>query len=259
MTATNSRKKIIIIAALVIISGLAAFGMLGFLISLGGPEPLRPATYPNGPGFQNAMIWLELAASKQEVFQVLGEPMDQSGEHIRQVLDISNKYDYCYMVLYPLLCLFIAVLMFYLNQNREGAGGVKNRIFYFCVFISIVMFAGDAMENVQLLKLTKYAAVEDIQDAVITALNIWTRVKWGAIFIYTAIMAGIYFAYFKGKKFPQILFVLAYGSTAILGIVSLSIMDLRFLVEIASYILALSWLFSMVHAGIVIRANINKA
>jgi hypothetical protein len=35
----------------------------------------------NEPGFKNAMIWFELAASKQEVFQVLGNPQDPTGIH----------------------------------------------------------------------------------------------------------------------------------------------------------------------------------
>jgi hypothetical protein len=257
MTAIISRKKIIVIASLVIILGLASFGLLGFLISMGGPEPLRPATYPNKPGFQNAMIWFELAASKQEVFQVLGDPGNPQGSHIREVMDKENTYDYGYMVAYSLLCIFIAALVFYLNQNKPDIANTKSWIFYFCIFICIAMLAGDAMENVQLLKLTKYAGMDDINDAVVTALNIWTRVKWGAIFIYAMIMAFAYGTYFRGKKFPQALFVIAYGSSAIIGIISLSIMNMRYLAEPASYLIALSWLLSIVHAGIVIGSSVR--
>jgi hypothetical protein len=257
MTIVNSKKKIIILSSMVIIIGIASFAVLGFLISIGGSDPLRPATYPNGPGFQNAMIWFELAASKQEVFQVLGNPQDPSGIHIRQVMDKMNNFDYYYMVLYSLLCIFITTLVFYLNQNKPGIANTKTWIFYFCIFISIAMLAGDAMENVQLLRLTKYARVDDIDDSVVNALNIWTRIKWGAIFIYAMVMAFTYGTYFKGKKFPQALYVLAYGSSAIIGIISLSIMNMRYLVEPASYLVALSWLFSIIHAGIILKANIT--
>lgn len=257
MKAKNSRKRIIILASLVIILGIASFGLLGLLISFGGPEPLRPATFPNEPGFQSAIIWFELAATKQEVFQILGDPKDPQGAHIRQVMDKMNTYDYCYMVLYSLMCIFIFVLMFYLNQNKPGSASAKTRVLYFSVFICIAMLAGDAMENVQLLKLTKYTIVADVDDAVVTALNIWTRVKWGAIFIFAAIMAYEYFSYFKGKNIPQALFIIAYGSCAILGIVSLSIPGTRYLAETASYLIALSWLLSIIHAVIALRSNIT--
>ena len=255
MTAKNGRKRIIILASLVIILGLASFGMLGLLISFGGPEPLRPATYPNEPGFQSAIIWFELAASKQEVFQILGDPKDQQGVHIRQVMDKTDVYDYGYMVLYSLMCFFILALIFYLNQNKPGAAA-KTWILYVSAFMCIAMLAGDAMENVQLLKLTKYASVADVDDAVVTALNIWTRVKWGAIFIFTIVAAYEYFVYFYGKKIPQALFVIAYGSSAVLGMVSLSAMSMRYLAETASYLVALSWLVSIVHAGIVLKSTV---
>ncbi len=256
MTALYNKKRITIIAALVIILGLASFGMLGLLISFGGPEPLRPATYPNEPGFQNAMIWFELAASKQEVFQILGGSQEQIGIHIRQVMDKMNTYDYAYMVLYPLMGMFFSALVFYLIQGTAGSAAAKTRVFYFCIFICIAMFAGDAMENMQLLKLTKYARADDIPDAVVTALNIWTRVKWGAIFVFAAIIAYEYFQYFREKKIPQAIFFVAYGSSAILGLVSLSLATHRNLVEIASYLIALSWLLSIVHAGIVLRSSV---
>lgn len=251
----NSKKRIIITAALVIFLGIASFGLLGLLISFGGAE-FRPATFPNEPGFQSAMIWFELAASKQEIFQILGDPDDQTGIHIRKVMDKMNIYDYVYMVSYSLLCVFISALVFYLNQNKQDFANAKTFIFHFCVFVSILMFAGDAMENAQLLKLTKYSRVADIDNAVITALNIWTRVKWGSIFIFAAGMVYQYFLYFKGKKIPQALFVIAYGSSAVLGIISLSIPSARYLVEPASYCIALSWLVSIVHAGITLKSNI---
>jgi len=256
MKAKNSRKRIIILACLVIILGVASFGLLGLLISFGGPEPLRPVTYPNEPGFQSAIIWFELAASKEEVFQILGDPKDPQGAHIRQVLDKTNTYDYCYMIVYSLMCLFILAVIFYLNQNKPGSSAAKTWILYSGVFLCIAMLAGDAMENVQMLKLTKYASVPDVDDAVVTALNIWTRVKWGAIFIFAAIMAWAYSAYFKGKKIPQVLFVMAYGSSAILGLISLSLLNVRFLVEPASYLIALAWLLSIIHAGIILKENI---
>jgi hypothetical protein len=71
MAAINRSKKTIILASIVLGIGITSFALLGILISMSGPETLKPATYPNEPGFQNAMTWFELAASKEEVFLIL--------------------------------------------------------------------------------------------------------------------------------------------------------------------------------------------
>ena len=61
-------------ALFVLIAGIATFASLILMVAMSGGEVAKPAEYPNREGFTQAIFWLEMVRSPEEVRSVLGEP-----------------------------------------------------------------------------------------------------------------------------------------------------------------------------------------
>jgi len=64
-----------------IITGMLTFILLGVVIVRSG-SILPPATFPNAPGFKQAIFWFEMAGSGKEIAAVLGDPATDMGRRI---------------------------------------------------------------------------------------------------------------------------------------------------------------------------------
>jgi hypothetical protein len=232
---------------LVLLAGIATFASMIFMIAMSGGEIARPAEYPNKEGFTQAIFWFEMVRSPEEVGAVLGDPGSPEGISLRHAMDMTNRYDYIFMVCYPLL---IAALFLFLNRRLTEDG---RRLMYGTAFVtaglclSAIIFLADACENIQLFKLTAYTDLAKIDPGVITQLRIATNIKSGAITIAGILLVFFYAVYFK--KSLGILLPIIYAVSVVLGTAALVVISRRALIETGATIGMIGWLISTVHGG----------
>ncbi len=229
-------------------AGILTFLVWTLMLVMAASNP-PPAVMPNEPGFQTAILWLELADNPAEIFQILGDFSSSQGQSVRKILDTMDRFDYGFMVMYSIFSASLFIFTSTLNSQ-------KNRKFYSGkifvntgIFLAAAMLVGDALENVQLLKLTSYSSVESIPDSVILALKIWTRVKWFALFISCLLLGMSYSSYFGRSR--GFLLALLYTTTGIFGLFALIWPPGRHFVEYASTLMGAAWFFSLIHSGVV--------
>ena len=229
-------------------AGIATF-LLIIVMAIAGGNP-KPAAYPNPEGFTAAMYWFEVTENTDDLFRALGDPALEAGRSIRASMDRVNRIDFAFMVSYSL---FFALLVLLLRGLIAGSDAVPARIRLIAaagVTLSILMLAGDILENLQLLKLTAYASPAEVDTGVISLLMAFTRVKWFAIFLASLALAVLYARWF-GKRWPVYVFVLLYGASGIIGFLSFFIPGWRAALEISANLMGAAWLASTVHAGII--------
>lgn len=235
----------------VAITGVATLVTAMLLVVIPGAAP-SPATTGHPAGFTNTILWFELAKDADEVFANLGPSDDPTGQERREVLDGINRWDFGFMVAYSTFHGALFVLIWTLNRGRRFWSGRWYVIEG--LFFAGVMLVGDVFENIQLLRLTGYADASDVTAGVVHQLNVWTRVKWGAIFAASALLAVGYAVYFlrpSAKPFSRaglitaILFLAAAG----LGFPSLAVESLRHWVEHASICLLPAWVLALGHGA----------
>lgn len=152
-------------------------------------------------GFFTPIIAFEFVQSQSEVFQLFGllpDALDglSTTQSMIRAMDSGNRLDYIYMVLYTLFLFFFSCVC------------VKNtgqKYYYAASVMSMVILAADAMENVQLLKITAKITSLDFNRELFF-LHWFTWIKWGGITIVFLILAP-YFS--KGKNFSK--FIAATG------------------------------------------------
>lgn len=231
-----------------LIAGLFTFLILLVMLIAGGNP--KPAAYPNADGFSAAIYWFEVTESADDLFRALGDPSLDKGAGIRSTMDRVNRIDFAFMAAYSV---YFALLFVMMRGLIAVAGPVKTRITILAaagVVFSILMLAGDIMENVQLLKLTGYASPEETDMAVIGRLMAFTRLKWFAIFLGSLALAALYIEHF-GKRLSSFLFALFYGLTAVIGFISFFVPGMRAMIELSSFMLLLAWLVSLLHVGVI--------
>ncbi len=234
-------------ALLVLIAGIATFASMIFMIAMSGGEIARPSEYPNKDGFTQGIFWFEMARSPEEVMSVLGDPASPEGIRLRTAMDLTNTYDYIFMVCYPLL---IAALFLFVNRLiTDGQRPLPlGRVLVAAgLCLSAVTLFADAYENIQLLKLTTYADIAGMDTGIITRLIIGTNIKSGAITAAGFILVYFYAVYFRWSW--GLLLPLLYLVSAILAFIALTSGSYRALIEPGATIGMIGWLISTVHGG----------
>ncbi|HRK35032.1 MAG TPA: hypothetical protein PLJ47_10600 [Candidatus Hydrogenedentes bacterium] len=233
----------------VVVTGLATILSVLVMHFVSG-KALPPHAGENPEGFRSAMIWLELVSSREEVFAVLGPYGSPEGTALRNQLDTANFYDFAFMTCYSLynacLIYFVMHLQLYRLQSI-----LKLRTFLgLGLILSAAMFIGDIVETTQLLTITKAHGPNAMLSSVVSTLQYWTRVKWAAIFIVCLMLCAGYASYFR--RIPSLLLPAIYAVAGVAGLVSISLPNARPLLEtIASPAIALGWVLSLFHAGVV--------
>lgn len=239
-------KKTVLAALIVFLLGLLTFSFLGLIMFAAEGNP-PPAEYPNPHRFQTAIYWFELADSRQEVFRILGNPQYDIGKNLRIRMDALNRADFVFMIFYPLFFGFLAHFVFRYSYRKGRNVLLWRLMLYSVVFMSIVMLFGDFSENLQLLELTKYQHVQDVPESTIISLQVFTRVKWVAMFAASAGISLFYFFCFPRLRY---LFIALYLSAAIVGLLAVTQASLKGLLEISGNLYGLAWLTSLIHAGL---------
>ncbi len=225
----------------VIAAGLTLLSAV-VLTAVGGSPAPRPESV-----FRSPIIEFELALSPAEVFAVLGNPAAESGIALRSQMDRINYADYFFMVCYSALNAVIFVYVAALNRSRLRERFSGRTFVRIGLLLAFLMLAGDAVENVALLKLTAFASPDSVPASVMNLLVVATRVKWGAIYA-ASILLGLSHASYFGKSVGSLV-GFSYTTAGSIGLMSLIIADARPLCEWASLIAGFSWLTSSAHAA----------
>lgn len=234
-------------ALFVLVAGIATVASMLFLIAMSGGEIARPAEYPNKEGFTQAIFWFEMARSPEEVMSVLGDPASPGGIRLRHAMDMTNTYDYIFLVCYPLL---ILALFLFLNRRITDAGirvPYARMLVTAGICLSVIILFADAYENIQLLKLTAYTAQAHIEQSTLAQLMIATNIKSGGISCAGILLVYLYAMYFRGSW--GILLPLIYAVSVILCIIALTVSSQRALIEIGASIGMFGWIISAIHGG----------
>lgn len=230
-------------AALIsIITGVLTFIVLGMMIARsGGIVP--PATFPNEPGFQQAVFWFELAGSGEEIASVLGDPATDIGRRTRSAMDATHHIDFYFMVCYTAFTASLFLLLFRLT----GADGMPVTIFWTGIALCCVALIGDIFETRKLLIFSALPDPRTIGDDILS-LQVWTRVKSAGLSAAGVILALYYSRYFKWRRIGMTIPVL-FTVSAVLGFIAIATHSFRFLIEYAGTTGMSAWLAALVHAG----------
>lgn len=238
-------------ALAVVLTGLATIVMAIVLTVVPGTMP-SPATLDHPAKFTNTILWFELVNDVDEVFAVLGPFDDSVGVERREKLDRVNQLDFGFMVAYSAFNGALVILVWSLNRGRRFWNGLS--LVGAGAILAALMLVGDVIENLQLLQLTGYDTANDISADVMRQLNVWTRVKWGALFAESVLLAWGYAVYFlrtteSRGQWSGLIVALCFAAAAVVGFPSLMVDSIRYWLEFASLCLFPAWLISLFHAG----------
>jgi len=207
------------------------------MVGVGGALAPRP-----GSAYQSPMLEFELALTPAEILAVLDSPATRS------ILDANNRWDFLFMTLYSLMHAAFFLYAASLNRLRQRVRFRSAFFIYFGFALSAIMFIGDVLETRQLLSLSNAVTEEDVLQLGLKWLIVTTRIKWAALFV-ASMLLGLSTAAYFGRT-PGILLSVLFASAGTLGLMSLIHAPARPLCELATTLMALAWLWLLVHAGI---------
>lgn len=223
--------------ALVVLAGILTLLSVGLMVGVGGALAPRP-----GSAYQSPMLEFELALTPAEILAVLDSPATRS------ILDANNRWDFLFMTLYSLMHAAFFLYAASLNRLRQRVRFRSAFFIYFGFALSAIMFIGDVLETRQLLSLSNAVTEEDVLQLGLKWLIVTTRIKWAALFV-ASMLLGLSTAAYFGRT-PGILLSVLFASAGTLGLMSLIHPPARPLCELATTLMALAWLWLLVHAGI---------
>ncbi|MCA9690414.1 MAG: hypothetical protein KC636_12450 [Myxococcales bacterium] len=153
--------------------------LIALLVTLLLVAPTTPAR-PDPRGLASPILAFELARTPAHVLAIFGDAGDPGRAEAVARMDLANRLDYLYLLVYPG---FLAAIAWLLALRGVMARG----LFYVVVALAAATAVSDALENVALLTLsglTEPAAME----APLARLQRWTACKWGGIFVATALL-----------------------------------------------------------------------
>jgi len=235
-------------AFMAIITGLLTFILLGVMIVRSG-SIVPPATFPNEPGFKQAIFWFEMAGSGDEIASVLGDPATDTGRRIRAAMDATHHIDFYFMVCYTTFTASLFLMLFCLT----GTGGMPRAVLGIGFALCCVVLIGDIFETRKLLEFSSLPDPRTIGDDILS-LQIWTRVKSGGLSAAGIILALYYSRYFQWRRIGMIIPVL-FAVSSVLAFVAISTNSLRYLIEYAGSAGMVGWLAALIHAGFIFFAQ----
>lgn len=230
-------------AWLVVLSGLLTLITAIGMSLYGGLMKPRP-----GSQFQNPIVEFELVLSAQEVFDVLLDPGSAEGKTLRAQMDRVNYADYVFMLCYSVFNACMFLFLGALNRTKSSPYFASNRFINLGLTLAILMLLGDAIENVQLLRLTNYQTPQEIGASLLNLLIVFTRIKWVALFG-SSVLLGMAYAAYLGRSFGVIV-TFFYCIGGALGLVSMAVPAARPLAEIGTSLMAVGWIVTLVHAAV---------
>jgi hypothetical protein len=219
----SARRLVRIFGGAVLVLGIVLFAVMP-----------KTVVRENVGGLDGAVIGFELATTPGHVLGILGHPGDVQRPEVVHAMDLANRIDFLFMIAYPALSLAIALWLV--------ARGAAPRALPMAVgVLALAMWAGDLIENLQLLKLSQTTDAAAMASP-LAILRIATRVKWKALFL-TALLEGAFvWRDASGWRWSALVFAVA-GVLGMAGFVG-------WLpgVEHGANLLGLAWAWTWVHS-----------
>ena len=158
-------------------------------------------------GFFTPIVAFEFVQSQDEVMQLFGPAKSFEQQAMIHAMDLGNRLDYLYMTLYASFLFFFAWVSTKVSRQKRYYAG--------CI-MAVVILAGDAFENVQLLAITAKINGGNFADNLVR-LHWFTWMKWGGLALFFLLLAPYFFKKGIFSKLtgvvgilPAVLSVLAY-------------------------------------------------
>jgi hypothetical protein len=188
-------------------TGFIGIVVIAISLILIGINPKEAPAMPDG--FKTPILAFEFVKTNQEVIDLFGSDAETRADLV-QAFDLGNNVDFVYMVLYS------AFLFSFAATAVKQSG---HKLFYLGSLLAAVIFLGDLLENVQLLRITAVIDSGNF-DPQLALLPIFTWVKWGGLALYFLLLSPYFFS--ADAIFPRIIgivaiFVFALGGSAFLN------------------------------------------
>jgi hypothetical protein len=159
-----------------LLSGVLGLGavVMTLVLSAIGPRPNAPLP----AGYVTPVLAFEFAETEADVvalFAPIGQP---EGDAVRAAMDRVNRLDFLYMALYG-GCLAAFAL--------TSARLTGRRIYMAAAALALAIVVADALENVQLLAITRDLGTADVGPA-LARLRLFTWLKWGGLALWFLLM-----------------------------------------------------------------------
>ena len=185
-------------------------------------------------GFFTPIIAFEFVQSQSEVCQLFGLSDSPDQLSMIKAMDFGNRLDYIYMVLYTSFLFFFSFVC---------AKNTGQRYYYAGSMLSFVILVADALENIQLLRITAKITSQDLGKE-LSLLHCFTWIKWGGITVVFLILAPYFF---KGRSYSKVIAALGISSfiLSILAYLNRSVLN-----ELLGLSVALMFLMMIVYSFI---------
>jgi hypothetical protein len=146
--------------------GILAIMMFWVLMTI---FPSKVSSLPDG--FFIPITAFEFARTPADICQLFGTGNSPYREAIVQSMDLGNKLDFLFVPLYSAFLFLFSVTCAKLSRNK---------LYYVCCFLVVVMAFGDILENIQLLGITQKLQSDNFQNE-LYYLHLFTWLKWTSI------------------------------------------------------------------------------
>ena len=150
-------------------------------------------------GFSTPIIAFEFVQSQSEVYRLFGLTDSPDQLSMIKAMDFGNRLDYIYMVLYTSFLFFFSFVC---------AKNTGQKCYYAGSMLSFVILVADALENIQLLRITAKFASQDFGKE-LSLLHCFTWIKWGGITVVFLILAPYFF---KGRSYSKVIAAIGISS-----------------------------------------------
>lgn len=150
-------------------------------------------------GFSTPIIAFEFVQSQSEVYRLFGLTDSPDQLSMIKAMDFGNRLDYIYMVLYTSFLFFFSFVC---------AKNTGQKCYYAGSMLSFVILVADALENIQLLRITAKFASQDFGKE-LSLLHCFTWIKWGGITVVFLILAPYFF---KGRSYSKVIATIGISS-----------------------------------------------
>jgi len=161
-------------------------GIIGILLIITSLTLMKvfPSQAPKLPhGFITPILAFEFAISRQEIENLFGKPQSEYRKSMVAAMDLGNRLDYIYMILYSSFLFGFSITCARLSRNRR---------YYLAGLVSVLVLVGDAMENIQLFGITRKLAEGDFEKE-LQLLFYFTWLKWGGLALIFLILLPYFF------------------------------------------------------------------
>ncbi|HEX3129599.1 MAG TPA: hypothetical protein VH394_19835 [Thermoanaerobaculia bacterium] len=205
-------------------------------------------------GGKGVMVQFELAKNWNDIHPILGSISDPAA-----LLDPQLKVDYGFLLSYPLLN--AALFLFVRHLAPVGSWVRSPLVLALGLTLAVLMLMGDAIENTELLNLTKLPPTQELPipaplfAQILSWLGLFSRLKWGALGVASVILGLAFLVVppeallFRGAGLVLLLAFVAAGGLCLWGVLAGQVKPIQW--SVSAFIVP--WLLSIAEAAWILR------